>query len=160
MLSVVSSFMKYRSFACKCILKNRVHWYFTACQLINRYDWYVGTDITKDLSTTEIIWNANLMQQGNFINVFLARRVSGTYARPSSGTSDVELQRMVFCTEFLDEWWSWEPLHRSCMGTANTTYAVALKTTTHLKTRCRKPYAATQHLMLLMMGVCTRNTSS
>ena len=28
------------------------------------------------------------------------------------------------------------------------------------KTRCRKPYAATQHLMLLMMGVCTRNMSS
>ena len=28
----------------------------------------------------EIIWNANLMQQGNFINVFLARHVSGTYA--------------------------------------------------------------------------------
>ena len=28
------------------------------------------------------------------------------------------------------------------------------------KTRCRKPYAATQHLMLLMMGVCTRKTSS
>ena len=28
----------------------------------------------------EIIWNANLMQQGNFINIFLARRVSGTYA--------------------------------------------------------------------------------
>ena len=28
----------------------------------------------------EIIWNANLMQQGDFINVFLARRVSGTYA--------------------------------------------------------------------------------
>ena len=24
----------------------------------------------------------------------------------------------------------------------------------------RKPYAATQHLMLLMMGVCTRNMSS
>jgi len=38
-----------------------------------------------------------------------------------------------------------------------TTYAAALKTTTHPKTRCRKPYAATQHLMLLMMGVCTRN---
>ena len=30
----------------------------------------------------------------------------------------------------------------------------------HPKIRCRKPYAATQHLMLLMMGVCTRNTSS
>ena len=28
----------------------------------------------------EIIQNANLMQQGNFINVFLARHVSGTYA--------------------------------------------------------------------------------
>jgi len=31
---------------------------------------------------------------------------------------------------------------------------------THPKTRCRKPYAATQHLMLVMMGVCTRNMSS
>jgi len=40
------------------------------------------------------------------------------------------------------------------------TYAAALKTTTHPKTRCRKPYAATQHLMLLMMCVCTRNMSS
>ena len=28
----------------------------------------------------EIIWNANLMQQSNFIDVFLARHVSGTYA--------------------------------------------------------------------------------
>jgi len=28
------------------------------------------------------------------------------------------------------------------------------------KTRCRKPYAATQHLMLLMMAVYTRNTPS
>jgi len=37
--------------------------------------------------------------------------------------------------------------------TVNTTYAAALKTTTHPNTRCRKPYAATQHLMLLMMGV-------
>jgi len=40
------------------------------------------------------------------------------------------------------------------------TYAAALKTTTQPKTRCRKPYAATQHLMLLMMSVCTRNMSS
>jgi len=38
--------------------------------------------------------------------------------------------------------------------------ATALKNTTHPKTRCRKPYAATQHLMLLMMGVYTRNMSS
>ena len=28
----------------------------------------------------EIIWNANLTQQGNFITVFLARHISGTYA--------------------------------------------------------------------------------
>ena len=44
--------------------------------------------------------------------------------------------------------------------TANTTYAAALKTTGHPTTRCRKPYGASQHLMLLMMGVCTRNMSS
>jgi len=37
------------------------------------------------------------------------------YIRPSSGALDVELQHMVFCTEFLDGWWwSWEPLRRSC----------------------------------------------
>ena len=33
------------------------------------------------------------------------------------------------------------------------------KTTTHPQTRCRKPYVATQHVMLLMMGLCTRNMS-
>ena len=27
------------------------------------------------------MWNVTLMQQGNFIDVFLARHVSGTYAR-------------------------------------------------------------------------------
>ena len=44
--------------------------------------------------------------------------------------------------------------------TLHTTHAAALKTTTRPKTRCRKPYAAAQLLMLLMMGVCTRNVSS
>jgi len=39
-------------------------------------------------------------------------------------------------------------------------YAAALKTTTLPNTRCRKPYSATQHLMLLMVGVCIRNMSS
>ena len=126
------------------------------------------------------------------------------YISPSSGALIVELQHMVFCTEFLDGWWSWEPLGRSCLRcgwcrasilsskccgyirsiirsircwvaaygflhrvfgwvvateshgtiiTVHTTYAAALKTTTHPKARCRKPYAATQHLMRLMMGV-------
>jgi hypothetical protein len=28
---------------------------------------------------------------------------------------DVELQHMVFSTEFVDGWWSWEPLCRSCV---------------------------------------------
>jgi len=44
--------------------------------------------------------------------------------------------------------------------TVHTTYAAALKTTTHPQTLYRKPYAATQHLMLLMIGVCARNMSS
>ena len=35
------------------------------------------------------------------------------YIRSSSGALDVELQPMVFCTEFLDGWWSWELLRRS-----------------------------------------------
>jgi len=43
---------------------------------------------------------------------------------------------------------------RGTIRTIHTTHAAALKTTTHPQTRCRKPYAATQHLMLLMMGVC------
>ena len=44
--------------------------------------------------------------------------------------------------------------------TVHTAHAAALKTTTHPKTRCRKLYAVTQNLMLLMMGVFTRNMSS
>ena len=44
--------------------------------------------------------------------------------------------------------------------TVHTTHAASLKTTIHPQSRCRKPYAATQHLMLLMMGVCTQNMSS
>ena len=34
-----------------------------------------------------------------------------------------------------------------------------LYVSSHPKTRYRKPYAATQHLTLLMMGVCNRNMS-
>jgi len=37
------------------------------------------------------------------------------YIPPSSGALDVELQHSVLCTEFLDGWWSWEPLRRSCV---------------------------------------------
>jgi len=35
------------------------------------------------------MWIANLMQQGNFIDEFLARHVSSTYVRPSSAALDV-----------------------------------------------------------------------
>jgi len=35
--------------------------------------------------------------------------------RSSSGALDFKLQHMVLCTEFLDGWWSWEPLCRSCV---------------------------------------------
>ena len=41
-----------------------------------------------------------------------------------------------------------------------TTHSAALKITTLPKTGYRKPYTATQHLMLLMMGVYVRNMSS
>jgi len=34
--------------------------------------------------------------------------------------------------------------------TVHTTYTAALKTTTHPKTRCRKPYPATQHLIFIV----------
>jgi len=70
--------------------------------------------------------------------------------------------------------WMGGGLESSCVGrvygaegavhgtihTVHTTYAAALKTTTYLQTRCRKSYAATKHLKLLMMAVCTRNMSS
>jgi hypothetical protein len=79
---------------------------------------------------------------------------------------------MLGCSKWFSapSFWMGGGLESRCAGrvygvdgtnrTVHTTYAVALKTTTHPKTWCRKPYAATQHLMLLMMGVCTRNMSS
>jgi len=70
------------------------------------------------------------MQQGNFIDVFSALDVSGAYAQHQE---------------------------HGTVRTEHTTYTAALKTTTHPQTRCRKPYVATQHLMLLMMSVCARN---
>jgi len=37
------------------------------------------------------------------------------HIRPSSGALEVLLQHMVLCTKFLDGWWSWELLRRSCV---------------------------------------------
>ena len=110
-----------------------------------------------------IMWSANLMQQGNFIDVFLARHVSGTYAHHQE-------HLMLSCSIRFSalSFWKVGGLERHCIGrvphgtirTVHTTHSAALKTTTQPKTRCRKLYAATEHLKLLMMDVCTRNLSS
>jgi len=91
------------------------------------------------------MWNANLMQQGNFIHIFSDRHVSGTYPHHQG--------RCVGRVYGADG-----AVH-STICTVHTTHAAALKTIIHPKTRCRKPYAAAQHLMLPVMGVCTRNMS-
>jgi len=104
------------------------------------------------------------MKLGNFIDVFLARHVSGIYAHHQE-------HLMLSCSIwfYAPSFWMGGGLESCCIGyvygedgavhgtirTVNTTYAAALKTTTQPKTRCRKPYAATQHQMLLMMGVYT-----
>jgi len=98
------------------------------------------------------MWNASLIEQGNFIDVFLAQHVSGANVHHQEHL-DAVLQRIVFCTVLDGD------VH-STIRTVHTTYATSLKTTTHPKTLCRKPYAATLHLMLLIIGVCTRNMSS
>jgi hypothetical protein len=70
----------------------------------------------------------------------------------------IDLQRLVHLIGNTDQYRTLLP--HGTIRTVHMTYATSLKTATHPKTRCRKPYAATQHLMLLMMGVCTRNMSS
>jgi len=73
-----------------------------------------------------------MMQLGNFIEVFLARDVSGTYANHQE-------HKMLSCSIWFSgpSFWMGGGVESRCVG-----------------------HAATQHLMLLMMGVCTRNMSS
>jgi len=105
------------------------------------------------------------MQLGDFNDVFLALRVSGTYANHQE-------HYMLSCSIWFSAPSFWmdggresrcvygaDGAVRGTIRTVHTTYAAALRTITHPKTRCRKPYAATQHVMFLMMGVCTRNMS-
>ena len=95
------------------------------------------------------------MQLGNFIDVFLARHVSGTYAH-------YQEHQMFSCSIRFSapSFWMGGGLESRCVGrvygadgavcnnrTVHTTYAAALKTTAHPKTGCRKPYADTQYLM-------------
>ena len=93
----------------------------------------------------DIIWTANLMQQGNFINVFSAPHVSGTYAHHQE-------HYILSCSIWFSapSFWVGGGLESCCVGRVygadgarqHTTYTAALKTTTNPKTRCRKPYAA------------------
>jgi len=76
---------------------------------------------------------------------------------------------MLICSIWFSapSFWMGGGLDSRCVGrvygadgavrTVHTTYTAALKTIIRPQTRRRKPYAATQHLMLLMMGVCARN---
>jgi len=105
------------------------------------------------------------MEQGDFIDVFLALYVSGAYAHHQE-------HWMLSCSVWFPapSLWMDGGLGSRCVGrvygadgtirTINTTYAAAPKTTIHPQTRCRKPYAATQHTMFLMMGICARNILS
>ena len=54
------------------------------------------------------------------------------YIRPSSGALDVKLQHLIFCTEFLDGWWSWEPLRRSCVRCRASQLSVLLSSISSL----------------------------
>jgi len=92
------------------------------------------------------------MQLGNFIDVFLAQHVSGTNAHHQEHwmlSCSIQFPALSF--------WKGGGLESRCVGRV---HSAALKTTTLPKTQCRKPHAATQHPILLMMGVCTRNMSS
>ena len=92
------------------------------------------------------------MQQGDFISVFLARHVSGTYVYHQE-------HYMSSCSVWFSapSFWMGGGLESRCVGRV---YGADGAVQSHPKTRCRKPYAATQHIMLLMIDVCTRNTSS
>jgi len=84
------------------------------------------------------------MQLGNFIDVFLARHVSGTYAHHQE-------HYMLSCSVWFSapSLWMGGGLENRCVGRVYGADGAVLIY-----------YAATQHLLLLMMGVCPRNMSS
>ena len=62
----------------------------------------------------EIMWNAILMEQGNFIGVFLARRVLGTYAHHQEHWM-LSCSIRFYAPSFwmgggLESRWPWEPV--------------------------------------------------
>jgi len=56
--------------------KHRVNWNIR--RVLDYFMWKREGWLTVHLPH-EIMWNANLMQQGNFIDILLARHVSGAY---------------------------------------------------------------------------------
>ena len=85
------------------------------------------------------------MQQGNFIDVFLARHVSGTYANHQEHQTSCRIWFSAL------GFWMGGGLESLCVGhvygvdgtvrrtVTSSPYTAALKNTTHPKTRCRKP---------------------
>jgi len=70
----------------------------------------------------EIMWNPNLMQEGNFIDVFLARHVPGTYAHHQE-------HRMLSCSIWFSapSFWMGGGLESRCVGrVSHTTHAITL----------------------------------
>jgi len=66
---------------------------------------------------TEIKWNANLMQLGDFIDVFLARNVSGTYAHHQ------ELLMLNYSIRFsAPSFWMGGGLESRCVGRVYAPY--------------------------------------
>ena len=83
------------------------------------------------------------------------------YIRPSSGALDVELERMVFCTEFVDGWWSWEPLRRMCVrfGWCRVPTAPYTRPTQWLSSTCFgyiRPSSGALDVELERMVFCTQ----
>ena len=62
--------------------------------------------LVSEVMNLRVLWNA-----GNFLTN--CKPVSFSRRTLHHGVS--KLQHMVFCTEFVDGWWSWEPLRRSCV---------------------------------------------
>jgi len=74
--------------------------------------WPPLTEVTNlNKITFEIKWNANLMQQGNFIDVFLARHVSGAYAHHQE-------HQMLSCSIWFSppSFWMGGRLESRCLG--------------------------------------------
>jgi len=106
------------------------------------------------------------MQVGNFIDVFLPRHVLGTYAHHQE-------QCMLSYSIWFSapSFWMGGGLESRCVGRvygadgaarhhSHRKHDLRSGSQDHTsKTRCRKPYPATQHPMFLMMGTCTRNMS-